>query len=295
KCLLKVKDSERDFLSQVESDIKDLETKNKDLCTKLKISQCEVMDSLPLIQKNKILEQFFIEKSSILETLLRNWNEEKLDLEKYSKILGTCETIDLQSEIPSEQEIERLSSKVRELKEQIISKTEKIQEIQSNLKTLNSLLDQPDIPSLTSTEYSDLSPEFFNKLQTTIDKLQKELNIKEKVYKDMLSELIEKEICKINELIETTGGDINDFPVLMNIEKDEDFFNQICTYTVELEARKDVTDQIKIWLDTVQELAEIERGPKDPNRFKNRGGILLEEEKKKKTLQKNKIKVLKLE
>ena len=106
-----------------------------------------------------------------------------------------------------------------------------------------------------------------------------------------MTKLINSEKNKIQKLCNDTVTQIEEFPCFQHSECTEKLLEKLIAASTELDWKKNIFDQISEWNQVLIQTDEMEKGSNDPNRFKNRGGKLLEEEKKKKLLRKKLIRV----
>jgi len=221
------------------------------------------------IEKNK---KQFSEKSSKIMYLLSFL---QISLSDYDALLNSKNDFSDELILKQEKTIENLQANFD-------SQSDYFSDLKCKLKNiLKKMNEEPsDLLEL------DFSIDNMKKIQVTFDE-------KSRLFQENLANLLKTEKAKIEELCCQTATQIDEFPKFTaKPESDEAYLEDLIAISSELEQKKAIVDQISEWHENLIRIEEMDRPSTDPNRFKNRGGYLLEEEKKKKALKRQTTKLL---
>lgn len=316
----------------------------------LKLPPYELPPNINLFNTAKILHYKFDELNKLKKERINKWTELKSEKSSLCQKLGCVNrSFNLDTGIPSEEEVMNLQTYVLDLKK---LKDERLKELEKYKNKLFVLFDQLEYSASNDYEnqffdqkefiLSDSNmkqlPKFQEKLEKMfeankltkslkmekLNSLWKKLSIPEdeqenvrKVIEDCKPSTLEYMQTKINELEELKRQNIGSFIAKLRPEIEEwwekcciseekvaSFADKYFTITnlddevleiheQELERlqkfyceNESIFVKCNKWKNFIHRLNELEIKSKDPNRFNNRGGALLQEEKERKQLQK---------
>jgi len=348
------------FISTIQKDVQDEFDKlcryKQDLLNKIQKMTSDLYlppyvpeENLTLLQNCKKFKTEFSKLNNIREKRMLKWQELRDKQLQLCNILGikTPEQVSMQTDIPTENELDKFASVILELEKEEKRRKEKYKILKDMILKCMDLLECDDEEISAQLEPRNYSEENLKKLSETHSKLEalyvkncsKYAKLKERLMslyerlditgpeRDLFlhehstckpSLMIEMEL-KIEEYEELKKQNIGKFiekireeliteydRCYIDTEQRDAFFalpNEPCEELLELyekeldrlkkyyEHNHEILERFKKWRLMWKELIELEVKASDPGRFNNRGGQLLAEERKRKTLQRNLPKV----